>query len=182
MERAPLQRRPFHLDFYKQSRYAVCMHRPRFLVISVSATIFMVMLAGCGSSSSGTSVDQQGAAQKAVDTLLAKKANAICARGARKREAKLAKAKGKPPANDVAELERLVIVAFVPSLEETMAELSKLQGSAESNARIAEIVGAYQTGIRTRKAHPRNALKEAAFTRADQLAWSFGWTQCAQIG
>jgi hypothetical protein len=163
----------------------------RKCLVAVAALLAAVALVACGGSSGGSS---GGTGETAVTTANAegpdavgkaqwvKEANLICKRSSVKREARLAATKGKPPTNDKAELEQLVLKAFVPSLEEMMKELSALKAPSGEEQQIQAILAAFEEGIESRKAKPGNALSEAAFERAEHLSKSYGLTECEHIG
>lgn len=138
--------------------------------------LVLLAAAGCGGGSGETRAPTKAA--------FIKQADAICVKADKAQEVRLNAAAKQHPLNvaSEAELQKLVMGAGMPPIEDEAREIAELTPPVGDAAEIETLVQGIAEAVKNAKANPQSMADEASgpFSKVDQQAKQYGFKACSE--
>jgi hypothetical protein len=156
----------------------IALAKSKTYLAAALLVLLLAALSGCGGGDKGSATDSE----PLTKAQFIKRASAICQRedAAKARRLEKAAAPGKAVLNGSrGELRKLVVEVIIPLYRELISELASLEPPTKNKAQVERIVGTFEALLEEAEANPDPMIQTDPFTKADELAASYGIQNCS---
>jgi hypothetical protein len=143
---------------------AIAMNQRTVMSLAAVVALTGALASGCGGGGDGLSKSDY-----------IKQADAICAKDSKKLNAASRKFGSKPTQR---QLNHYVTANFVPTIEDQIKELRRLEAPNSDQAKLTKIYDEVDRGLRKLKTQPQLLTKGNPFKKANQGAQAYGLKVC----